>query len=225
MSIGQVTNLYALLERHDEVGSAPSPANTFVVQLDPATLLIQDDTDDAVRVTLRMMEDAKPSFSRSSAVSSGHVMNHQSAVPFPDANSDMAEMHWTTGEERPDTTRAATSRRREGLTTTGSAINAAATAVEDDPTASHADVESGSPQMPKATNMNKVRTLLIMFFLQAGFLVVFGVTLAGVGDIFSVPLSMSLMGSLIAVLLFIRNLGLQVKEGRVSKGARLFVYP
>lgn len=197
--------------------------NTFVVLLDPATLLIQDDTDDAVRKTLQMMEGSKASFSKNSAVPSGQVMNHQSAVPFPNTNSDipLAEINSTTGGERPDATRAATSRRREGLTTTGSATNAAATAVEVDPTASHADVEIGRPQMPKAKNFNKVRMLLIMFFLQAGFNVFFGVTLAGVGAEFllGIPAIISLIGSMIAVLLFIRNLGLQVKEGWVSKSA------
>ena len=167
------------------------------------------------------MEGSKASFSKNSAVPSGQVMNYQSAVPFPNASSDipLAEINSTTGGERPDATRAATSRRREGLTT--SATNAAAPAVEDDPTASHADVESGRPQMPKAKNFNKVRMLLIMFFLQACFNVFFGVTLAGVGAEFlpGIPAIISLIGSMIAVLLFIRDLGLQVKEGWVSKGA------
>ena len=223
MSIGQITDFYTLPERHDEAGSAPSPANTFVVQLDPATLLIQDDTDDAVRVTLQMMEASKTSFSRNSAASSREVMNHQSAVPFPDANSDieLAEIHSTTEEERPDATMVATGRRGEELTTTGSATIAAATAVADDPTASHPDMESGRPQMPKTTKFNKVRTLLIMFFLQAGFNVFFAVTLAGVGAkfLYGIPAIISLIGSLIAVLLFIRNFGLQVKEGWVSQEA------
>ena len=171
-----------------------------------------------------MMEASKTSFSRSSAASSGHVMNHQSAVPFPDANIDieLAEIPATRGEETPDAAQVATSRRCEEVTTTSSATVAPATAVENDPTASHADVESGSPQMPQATkNLNKVRTLLIMVFVQAGFNVFFAITLAGVGPrfLYGIPAIISLIGSMIAVLSFIRNLGLQVMEGRVSKGA------
>ena len=196
--------------------------NTFVVLLDPATLLLQDDTDHAVKVTLQMMEDSKASFSRNRSVSSGHVMNHQSAVPFPDASSDieLAEIHSTIGDGRADATRAATGRRREELTTTGSATIAAATAGEDDQTTSHMDVERGSHEMPKATKLNKVRILYIVFSLQALFNVFFAVTLAGAGAefLYGIPAILSVIGSVLAVISFLANFGLQVKEGMEPEG-------
>ena len=223
MSIEQITNFDVLPERHDETGSAPTHAKTFVVQLDPATLLIQDDTDDAVSVTLKMMEASKRSFSRNGAASSGQVMNHQSPFPSPDANSDieLAEVHSTTGEERPDATRIATGRRSEELTTTGCATIAAATGVEHTPTASHADVERGSPTIRKARKFNKLRTLLIMFSLQAGFRVFLAVTLAGVGAsfLYLIPTLVLLTGIVNAVISFIVDFRSQVKEGQVSQGA------
>ena len=196
--------------------------NTFVVLLDPATLLIQDDTDHAVKVTLQMMEDSKASFSRSAVAPSGQVLNHQSAVPFPDANLDieLAEIRSATGEERQDATRAVTGRRREELTTTGSATVGAATTEEDDQITRNADVERGTHEMPKATKLNKVRILYIVFSLQALFNVFFAATLAGAGAeyLYGIPAILSVIGSVLAVISFLANFGLQVKEGMEPEG-------
>ena len=170
-----------------------------------------------------MMEDSKASFSRSAAAPSGQVMNHQSVVPLPDASSDieLAEIRSATGEERPDATRVATGRRREEVTTTGSTTIAAATAEEDDQTTSNADVERGSHEMPEATKLNKMRILYIVFALQALFNVFFAVTLAGAGAeyLYGIPAILSVIGSVLAVISFLTNFGLQVKEGMEPEGA------
>ena len=197
---------------------------TFLTQLDPATLLLQDDTDDAVKLTLQMMADSKAGVYNNSAGPSRQATDGQSVVLSPGTGpaiplSDMTSS--TAGERRLNTNVIAVEEREEEPTTPAAA--AAAAASND---IGRTDIESGPHQAMPLTKLTgprkplrKTRALIIMFSLQAIFYVFFAITLAGVGNAFlyGIPAIISIMGSVIAFATVIGNFTLQVTEGRGSE--------
>lgn len=195
-----------------------------MTQLDPATLLLQDDTNGAVKLTLQMMTNSKAGFYSNSAGPSRQPTDGQSVILSPDTGPaiPLSEMTSSTaGEGRLNTTViAAEEREEESITPAAAAAPAAGNDI------GRTDIESGAhPAMP-LTNLTaprkplrKTRALLIMFSLQAIFYVFFGITLAGVGNnfLYGIPAIISIMGSFIAFATVIGNFSLQVTEGRGSE--------
>ena len=209
------------------MGGRSSLSKTFVVQLDPATLLMEDDTDAAVTKTLQMVTDSKAGLYSNSTGPSRQATDSQSGVLFPDASLGipLSEMSSSVARgRRPNPNVGAAGRRDDESVTTATA---AATADDHAAAIRRVDTESGGHQAaPSAestglrTPLNKARTLLIMFLLQAIFYVFFAVTLAGAGPgyLYGIPSIISIMGSAIAVATVITNFSLQIREGRGSEG-------
>lgn len=208
------------IERHDEVGSLPLPSEPFVAQLDPATLLMQDDTDAAVAKTLHMMTNSMAGRYNTSASTPRQALNYQSGFLSLDTSVGipLSEMTNSTAAERSANSPAIAPNPRGG-----ESITAAAAVPDDDvPAITRADTESGGHRITPPANsrflrtpLRKARCLLIIFLLQAIFYVFFAITLAGVGAayLYGIPAIISAIGSVVVVAAVIANFGLQVKEG------------
>ena len=189
-------------------------------------LLLLDDTDAAVKTTLRMAANSKAGFYSNSAGPSRQATNYQSSVLLPDTIASIPLSEMTSSavrKTRPDTTVIAA----EGHEEEESAAAAAAALGDVYPAIRRADTESGVDQLTPPIQLThlrgsskKARLLLIMFTFQAALYIFFAVTLSGVGAEFlsGIPAIISAMGSLIAVITVIMNFGVQVREGRGSEG-------
>lgn len=187
--------------------------------------MLQDDTDAAVAKTLRMITDSKAGHYSNRAGPSRQAPRHQSGVLSSDGSAGIAlsEMTSSTAAERSvSETVTVTDGRGEESTT------AAAAAIADDDVlaVTRADTESGHHHIASPTRsnffrtpLNKSRTLLIMFLLQAVFYVFFAITLAGFGAayLYGIPAVVSILGSFVTVITVTAYFGLQVKEGRGSE--------
>ena len=218
-------------ERHDDIGSQPS-SQTFVAQLNPAALLILDDTDTAVETTLRMASDSKAGFYSNSASPSRQVTSTQTGVLIPDDSSSIPLSDLTSstvGRRRLNASIVTADLRGEESATTATASAAG----DDVPPIRRANTESGDDhvnsflQLTHPRNSSKkAALLLIMFIIQAAFYVLFAVTLAGVGARFlsGIPAIISFVGAVIAVATVIINFGIQVKEGRGAERTWSAIY-
>lgn len=196
-----------------------------MAQLNPAALLLLDDTDTAVETTLRMASDSKAGFYSNSASPSRQVTSTQTGVLIPDYSSSIPLSDLTSstvGRRRPDATIVTVDQRGEESTTTATGSAAG----DDIPPIRRAGTESGHDHMNPSLQLThprfsskKAALLLIMFIIQAAFYVLFAVTLAGVGTRFlsGIPAIISFVGAVIAVATVIINFGIQVKEGREAE--------
>ena len=188
-------------------------------------LLLLDDTDAAVKTTLRMVANSKAGFYSNSAGPSRQATNYQSGVLLPDAvaGTPLSEMTSSAvGKTRPDTTGIAAEGHGEEESAAAAALGHVYPAIR------RADTESGIDQLTPPIQFThlrgsskRARLLLIMFTFQAALYIFFAVTLSGVGADFlsGIPAIISVIGSLIAVITVVMNFGVQVREGRGSEGA------
>ncbi|CAD6590844.1 MAG: hypothetical protein ASARMPREDX12_004752 [Alectoria sarmentosa] len=119
-------------QRHDEVESSPSPLQTFIGQLDPATLLLQDDADATVAISLEK-----------NVMESNAGLYIDSVGPFRQIAGQMTSS--AAGERRPNATIITAQGRDE------ESIAAAAASDEDILATRRAATQSGVHQMTPPT--------------------------------------------------------------------------
>ena len=190
--------------------------------LEPASLLLLDDTDAAVYTTLK------------TAVHSNNASQCERATKYkfrainPDASSGIPMSEMTSsaaGQTMRNTNIAAANIREEQ-----SSFAAAAPATEDDdeiPIIRRADVESGRHRMYPASPLNPPRAfsrkallVLVMFVAQASYYIYFAFTTTLIGPRYLVFIALMILAVTLTITAFIRatSLIIRIKDGMRREG-------
>lgn len=191
--------------------------------------MLQDDTNAAVKTTLRMAADSKAGVYSNSAAPSRQATDHQSGVLAPgvDSGIPLSELTGPAVENSISHSTVMAADRQ------GNEPSIAAADGYHNQAMRRADTESGGrqkdpPIQPDSLRASSRKTtlLLVMFTIQASVYVFFAVTLAGVGAAFlsGIPAIISILGSVVAIMTVLMNFGVQVREGRGSEESLRAIY-
>ena len=210
-----------MLEGDDKAESLPS-SQTFVTLLEPASLLLLDDTDAAVCTTLKTVIHSK------SASQSAGAKNHQSRVLIPDASSGIPLSEMTSSAVGQATRNANVVAAKIRAEQSSIAASAPITEDGDDvPIIRRADTESGGHQMYPTTQFNSPRAfsrkallVLVMFMAHASYYIFFVITLMGIGPryLIFIAIMILLVGSAITLFIRVTSIIVRVKNGTLWEG-------